>query len=214
MDADGAVGRARRVTFEVAGRLRSITVTQAGDHWLVTADGRQYAASLVAAGSRWSLLLGVVGDEHFDSHELVFEPFGRDRVIVHVDGHGVPVTLGGRSGRAGQVSNLAVRSRAAVHAPMAGRVIRVLVEAGQSVVAHQALLVIEAMKMENELRAPAAGVIREIRAAQGQPVDAGALLLVIEPDGAGPPADSSPGDNGHGPAPREGESKVEKVERA
>ena len=198
------------MNVEVAGRVRSITVTQAGDRWLVTADGRQYAASLVAAGSRWSLLLGVVGAAHYESHELVFEPFGRDRVIVHVDGHGVAVTRGGHATRVGQVAKASSRA-AVVHSPMAGRIIRVAVEVGQSVVANQALLVIEAMKMENELRAPAAGVIREIRAAHGQPVDAGALLLVIEPDAAGAAVDALAGEPGRGPEPRERQSKVERA---
>ena len=62
-------------------------------------------------------------------------------------------------------------------APMPGKVTQVLVENGQSVKAGQALLVIEAMKMENELRAPADGVIAQVVVQPGHTVEAGAVLL-------------------------------------
>ena len=55
-----------------------------------------------------------------------------------------------------------------------------LVSVGDTVAARQGLIVIEAMKMENELRAPRAGTVKEIRAAQGAPVEAGAVVVVIE----------------------------------
>jgi len=111
-------------------------------------------------------------------------------VIVHVDGQAVTVTRATRGGRAGQVSGTSSAPRStSVQSPMAGRVVRVAVDVGQSVVVNQALLVVEAMKMENELRAPVAGMVREVRVVPGQPVDAGALLLVIESGPAGPALD-------------------------
>lgn len=66
-----------------------------------------------------------------------------------------------------------------VTSPMPGKVLRYLVEEGQEVVEGQGLVVIEAMKMENELQAPKAGVIKTISCVAGKPVDGGALLLVI-----------------------------------
>jgi biotin carboxyl carrier protein len=65
-------------------------------------------------------------------------------------------------------------------APMAGRVVRVLVAAGQAVRAGQGVVVVEAMKMENELRAPRGGVIADVPVREGASVDAGAVLVVIE----------------------------------
>jgi biotin carboxyl carrier protein len=62
---------------------------------------------------------------------------------------------------------------------MPGRVVRVLVEPGAAVQPRQPILVIEAMKMENELRAAAAGTVKELYAHEGQLVDAGALLAVV-----------------------------------
>ena len=63
--------------------------------------------------------------------------------------------------------------------PMPGRVVRVLAAAGADVAAGQGLVVVEAMKMENELRAPRAGRVAEVAVREGQAVDAGALLAVI-----------------------------------
>ena len=67
-----------------------------------------------------------------------------------------------------------------VTAPMPGKIARVLVKAGDQVTAKQGLVVVEAMKMENELRAARDGRVRELSVSEGQSVDAGAVLLVVE----------------------------------
>ena len=69
---------------------------------------------------------------------------------------------------------------ARVTAPMPGRIVRVLVVPGEDVAADQGLVVVEAMKMENELKAPRAGRVQGVPAREGQPVDTGALLVVLE----------------------------------
>ncbi len=63
---------------------------------------------------------------------------------------------------------------------MPGRVVRVLVGAGDEVAARQSVVVVEAMKMENELRSPKAGRIKEIAVAPGALVEAGRVLVVVE----------------------------------
>ncbi len=70
--------------------------------------------------------------------------------------------------------------RASLKAMMPGRVVNVLVNVGDEVAAHQGLLVVEAMKMENELKAPKAGKVVEIKVKPGQTVEKGELLLVVE----------------------------------
>ena len=65
-------------------------------------------------------------------------------------------------------------------APMPGRVVRLLVKAGDQVELRQGVVVIEAMKMENELGAPKAGRVKDILVAEGQSVEAGRVLIVIE----------------------------------
>lgn len=68
----------------------------------------------------------------------------------------------------------------AIVAPMPGRLLRILVEEGQEVREGEGLLVMEAMKMENELRCPRAGRVREIHAQERQAVETGALLVTVE----------------------------------
>jgi biotin carboxyl carrier protein len=63
---------------------------------------------------------------------------------------------------------------------MPGRLVRVLVEPGQQVEAGQGLVVMEAMKMENELRAVRAGRVAEVHARERQAVETGALLVVLD----------------------------------
>jgi biotin carboxyl carrier protein len=67
-----------------------------------------------------------------------------------------------------------------VVAPMPGLVVRVEVEVGQAVKAGQGVIVVEAMKMENELKAPSDGIVARIEVKPGQTVDKGATLLVLE----------------------------------
>ena len=69
---------------------------------------------------------------------------------------------------------------AQVVAPMPGLIVRVNVAQGDPVRAGQGLVVMEAMKMENELRAPAAGVVRSILVAAGNAVEKGTVLLELE----------------------------------
>ena len=67
----------------------------------------------------------------------------------------------------------------AVTAPMPGRVVRVLVAPGDTVTARQGVVVVEAMKMENELRTPRAGVVKDVAVTPGTLVEAGRVLVVV-----------------------------------
>ena len=67
-----------------------------------------------------------------------------------------------------------------IKAPMPGRVVRILVKVGDEVALKQGVVVVEAMKMENELGAPKAGRVKDIAVTEGQSVEAGRVLIVIE----------------------------------
>ena len=82
---------------------------------------------------------------------------------------------------ASQSSRAAIGSgRQNVTAPMPGKVVRVLVEQGDHVEVGQGLVVVEAMKMQNELKAARPGRVIEIRARDGETVSAGGILVVLE----------------------------------
>ena len=171
--------------YYVTLRARTYEVDIAGAH--VTVDGERLAAQLVAvpgtplhhlllAGSSWTVAaqplegsgagqaplhwaLGAVG-ERFEV-AVVDE---RTRDIQALTGQTRAPASGG-----------------VVKAPMPGLVVRVEVAAGQRVAMGAALVVVEAMKMENELRAPRPGVVETIHVAAGQAVEKGAPLVTLGP---------------------------------
>ncbi len=67
----------------------------------------------------------------------------------------------------------------AISSPMPGKIVRLLVKEGESVKAGQGLIVVEAMKMQNELKSPRGGVVKSVNAREGKTVNAGEELLVI-----------------------------------
>lgn len=94
---------------------------------------------------------------------------------------GPPSAAGRAHGRAGSARRAAPASAGELRAPMAGLVLRIEVREGQRVEAGAAMLVLDAMKMENTLRAPHAGVVRSLEVAAGDTVLTGAVLARLEP---------------------------------
>lgn len=84
-----------------------------------------------------------------------------------------------RSWRRGRGGNIKLEGRQQVGAPMPGKVVRLLVQQGQQVEAGQGLLVVEAMKMQNEVRSPKSGIVERLTAKEGQTVEAGQVLAVV-----------------------------------
>ena len=83
-----------------------------------------------------------------------------------------------RSWRRGRSAGIELEGRQQLIAPIPGKIVRVLVAAGQEVKAGQGLLVIEAMKMQNEIRSPKSGTVEKL-AREGQTVNAGEVLAIV-----------------------------------
>ena len=163
---------------EVSGRFLRVVVTRSGDGFAVSVDGhtRQVDAARVDAHT-----LSLVVDRVW-SHEVSIAPDrASGQLRVHVGATPVGVTLNGRRrwGRKDEAAGAASGPQR-LAAPMPGKVVRVLVKAGDPVAARQPVVVVEAMKMENELRASREGTVAEIHVREGMSVEAGALLLVIQ----------------------------------
>ncbi|HVF27630.1 MAG TPA: biotin/lipoyl-containing protein [Pyrinomonadaceae bacterium] len=100
---------------------------------------------------------------------------------VHVGGDTYNVTLSDpKRLRDAKGSGADADGRASVVAPMPGKVVRVLVEQGAEVAAGDGLAIVEAMKMQNEMKSPKAGTVVEIHALAGATVNAGEMLIVVE----------------------------------
>ncbi|TAK36423.1 MAG: acetyl-CoA carboxylase biotin carboxyl carrier protein subunit [Chloroflexota bacterium] len=113
--------------------------------------------------------------------EVYVEEIG-DRYVIYLAGNVFEVAAAPQLvGRKDPTrSALPVNGSAAVNAPMPGLVLQVFVEPGQQVERGDVLLVLEAMKMENDIRAPAAGRVDHVGVRAGQRVDQGQRLVVID----------------------------------
>ncbi len=167
----------------IGARTRKVVVLRVGEQWRVTVDDATYDVQATRVDAALlSLLVGHGGAAPARSVPAVVIPGKALGALgVHVNGRQLSVTIseGGRSRRrGGPAADGAGPQR--LTAPMPGKVVRVLVAPGDAVEAGQGLVVVEAMKMENELRAAKAGRVASVSVAEGQSVDAGAVLAVVE----------------------------------
>ena len=165
-----------RVELEVGGRQRQVSLERRGGALVARLDGADVPVEAVPLGDgRWSLRFPESGRQW---DVMVSSPGGAGALDVLVAGVCVPVAPrnGVRRPRHAAAGDGPLR----IASPMPGKVVKLLVEVGQAVEIRQGVVVVEAMKMENELRAARAGVVRDILVAEGAPVEAGTPLVVIE----------------------------------
>jgi biotin carboxyl carrier protein len=162
--------------IEIHGRRRTIEFLRRGSEWEMTLDGRILKVDVTAIGQRWSLLIGP------RSYEVAVDRRSNGERIVHLNGLAVPVSIidprARRSRPPGALPS--GTGRRSIVSPMPGRIVKVLVKTGDEVAAHQGLVVVEAMKMENELKASQAGRVTAVNVAEGMSVEANAVLLTLE----------------------------------
>jgi biotin carboxyl carrier protein len=165
-----------RLHDEVGGRVRVVTLERREGAIVATLDDTQTELDVVALGrGRYSLRATATGRQH----DVRLAARGAHAFDVAVDG--VMLTVSRRPGAApvrGRVADGDGPAR--LTAPMPGKVVRVLVAPGDEVAPRQGLVVVEAMKMENELRAGRAGRVSQVLVSEGTSVEAGALLVVLE----------------------------------
>ena len=171
------------ITTSASLPLRVTWIERAGDQpgrFRVIVDGTPRVVDACRVGE-FGISLLFPGDSYAGTTiDLAPGPAGGD-VLAHVAGRTIPIVVNGRrSGRAATVAGGAAHGEQKVTAPMPGRVVRVLVAQGEDVVARQPVVVVEAMKMENELRSPKAGRVKDVAVEAGTSVEAGRVLIVIE----------------------------------
>jgi biotin carboxyl carrier protein len=164
--------------LEAGGRTRQVTVTRTGDHFAVAVDGQTWQVDAARLDAHTlSLLVDTVSRKGYDV--IAIPDPATQQLTLFVGATPVTVTRNGRRrGRAKSGPSSTGPQR--IVAPMPGKVVRVLVKRGDAVHARQPLVVVEAMKMENELKAGRDGIIADIHAREGASVDAGVLLVIIQ----------------------------------
>jgi biotin carboxyl carrier protein len=159
----------------IGGKTRVVELQRDSNGWQATLDGRRGAADVTQiAPNTYSVLL------EGQSHEIcvTLSPGGKLNLLAgRFEFEGEIVDPRSWSGR--RHAGVEAEGRQQIVAPMPGKIVRVLVKAGDRVEGGQGLLVVEAMKMQNEIRSPKSGTVERMLAEEGQAVNAGEVLCVV-----------------------------------
>jgi biotin carboxyl carrier protein len=147
-----------RIIATVDGQSYDLELTRTSDQdFLILNEGRVFDCRVDGQPASGSTVNVTIGAQRFDI--TLIDP-KRLRSALGAGGHG--------------------EGAARIVAPMPGKVVRVLVEAGQQVEPGEGIVVVEAMKMQNEMKAPKAGAVVSVNVEVGATVNGGDLLAVIE----------------------------------
>ena len=171
------------MTFEidVNGRTRTVAIEPDaagpdGGRFRVRVDGTLHDIDVRRTDLGLSLVFSASG--HVADVAVVERPGGELLLqLPHVD---LVAEVDARRFRRKSGAGPSAAGEHRITAPMPGRVLRVLVKPGDEVAVRQGVVVVEAMKMENEIRSPKAGRVKEVAVADGQSVESGRLLVVVE----------------------------------
>jgi biotin carboxyl carrier protein len=166
-----------RYEVDVNGRVLQVNVHRADGHFVVTVDGREWAIDAARIDAHTlSLLVGS------SSQEITIAADATGQLAVAIKGVPLAVSVNGRRRWTRKDDGGAGGGPQQLVAPMPGKIVRILARVGAAVQPRQPLVVVEAMKMENELRAARHGIVSQLLVQEGQSVDAGTLLLVVTPE--------------------------------
>jgi biotin carboxyl carrier protein len=164
-----------RIEIELASKVRTVELSGQGALLFCAIDGRATEADVIELSPGIYSIL--IGGESFEAH-------------VERSATGLRVTVAGReylatirdprARRRSRVRALEAEGRQQVFAPMPGKIVRLLVKPGDRIEAGQGLLVVEAMKMQNEVRSPKSGRVERLLVSEGHAVNAGEILAVID----------------------------------
>lgn len=165
-----------KLQIEIDGESRQVNVEAAETPglWVVRVDGEPVEAD--ARLLRPGVLSLLIGGR---SHRVILDGDSADPALYLRDQR-IPYRIEDPRSLRSRRRHSGADGPAELKASMPGRVVRVLVEKGQQVAAHQGIVVIEAMKMQNELKSPRDGRVVDVRAVPGTAVASGEILAVIE----------------------------------
>ncbi len=165
-----------KLELEIDGQLMEVEFAAANGIARLTYDGKTYEAEVSEPEPG---IFVVIFNNRVYRCMTERSPSGESEVVVN--GRRIPAAVRDKKhlrGNAGPTAGAG--GRIILSSPMPGKVVRIMLKAGDEVAAHQGVLIVEAMKMQNEVLSPKAGKVAEIRVSEGQTVNAGEVLAVIE----------------------------------
>lgn len=167
-----------KLIAELNSEKHEIALKQTSEKVFAEIDGRAYELEISEPEPNVFLLKheGEVFEVFVSPNEKSNEPFKVNLANQYFEIKIFdPKRLRGSSAGSGEIEGVAE-----IKTAMPGKVVRVLVEVGTMVQAGDGIIVVEAMKMQNEMKSPKDGIIKEIRFSEGATVNAGDVLAVIE----------------------------------
>ena len=163
-----------KLEIELDGKTRNVELIRIGERVQCVLDGRPVEADVVEVSPAvYSVLIGG------HSFEARVESAATGlRVIVGRHEYAAAIR-DPRQWRRHRGATAEAQGRQQAIAPMPGKVVRMLVSAGDAVEAGQGLMVIEAMKMQNEVRSPKRGTVERLLVSEGQTINAGEVLATV-----------------------------------
>lgn len=159
----------------IAGKTHKVELSPAGRGWRCKVDGREVPLDVTA--TLYGVLSILVDGK---SYEVRQESTATETNIVVGHERFDATVRDPRSLRSRRGAGAAEAGLKKIVAPMPGKVVRILTPEGAAVEAGQGVLVIEAMKMQNEMKSPKKGTVKKINAAEGAAVEAGQVLAEVE----------------------------------
>ncbi|HYE64816.1 MAG TPA: biotin/lipoyl-containing protein [Pyrinomonadaceae bacterium] len=167
-----------KLLAEIAGTRHEVHINVDGSQLIAVIDGRRY--EIEARESRPGVYL-LLADDHVYECRVERGGVRGEAASVHIGDHHYAITLTDpKRLRGAQSSGAQTDGSVRIIAPMPGKVVRVLVETGAQVGAGDGVIVVEAMKMQNEMKSPKAGTVRMLHTEAGATVNAGDVLAIIE----------------------------------
>jgi biotin carboxyl carrier protein len=163
-----------KLTLKINGLEQQVEVERRGSQAHFSINDREIPADVTeVTPGVYSILLGGEAFEARVESQL-------RGLRVHIGWHEYAVEIiDPRQWRRDRGSSAEAEGRQQLVAPMPGKIVHLLVSAGQAVEAGQGLVVVEAMKMQNEIKSPKAGKVEKLIAREGQAVSAGDTLVII-----------------------------------
>jgi biotin carboxyl carrier protein len=164
------------MTYDIAidGKNYRLDLNQAEDRWSCRVDGREVEVDAVLA--RPNVLSLRIGNK---AYEVKCERVGSD-VQIWVGSRRFSAEVRDPRSLRGRVRATDDRGPKKLSAPMPGKVVRILLRQGDEVEAGSGVLVVEAMKMQNEVKSPKKGTIQKILVGEGTAVNAGDVLAIVD----------------------------------
>lgn len=161
-----------KLQAELNNEKHEIEITRDGEKVFAKIDGREYDLEASEVESNVYLF------KHDNQiHQIYAAPNG----IVNIGNHQLEIKIIDPKRLRGSIgSDAAADGIAEIKTAMPGKIVRILVEKGAEVTHGEGVIVVEAMKMQNEMKSPKDGVVKEIRFAEGDTVNAGDVLAIIE----------------------------------